>query len=89
MQTSGALFYYTNHTLVRWDCIQPKDFTRLKAALETAGLPLYAVLYPFETDEVIQKHMPGKWTQIHVVSPASIWKFEAPLTDPAPAHDLP
>lgn len=89
MQTSGALFYYTNHTLVRWDSIEPADFIRLKDALGAARLPLYAVLYPFETDEVIQKRMPGKWTRLHTIRSATIWKFEAPATESLPVHALP
>jgi len=75
--------------LVRWDSLNPAEFTRLKAALDAAQLPLYAVLYPFETDEVLQKRMPGKWTRLHVIHPATIWKFEESAPEPPPAHAIP
>ena len=85
MEASGALFYYTDFTLVRWDMISPADFQRIAAAGTAAGRPLYAVLFPFEVEEAewgaFQKHLAGHWTQIGAVRSVGIWRYDSP---PAP-----
>ncbi len=85
MEASGALFYYTDFTLVRWDMISSADFQRIAAAGTAAGRPLYAVLFPFEIEETewsaFQKHLAGHWTQIGTVRSVSIWRYDSP---PAP-----
>jgi hypothetical protein len=81
MQTSGALRFYTDFTLVRWDQIQPPDYADLVAALKKSGRPLYAALFPFETDEALQNRVPGRWTQVGNVRQATFWKWE-PAADP-------
>jgi hypothetical protein len=79
MQTSGALLFYTDLTLVRWDQISPADFQRIAAACGQAGRPLFAVLFPFEIDEwhVFEKYAPGPWVQIHAVRHVTIWRHDA------------
>jgi hypothetical protein len=85
MEASGALFYYTDFILVRWDMISSADFQRIAAAGTAAGRPLYAVLFPFEIEETewsaFQKHLAGHWTQIGTVRSVSIWRYDSP---PAP-----
>jgi hypothetical protein len=82
MQISGALFYYTDYTLVRWDMISPADFQRIAAACTAAGRPIYAVLFPFEIEDAdqkaFQKHLTGHWTQIGAVRFVSIWRYDSP-----------
>jgi hypothetical protein len=85
MQASGALLYYTDYTILRWDMISSADFKRIAAACTAAGRPLYAVLFPFEIEEAewsaFQKHLAGHWTQIGTVRYVSIWRYDSP---PAP-----
>ena len=78
MQTSGALFYYTDFTFFRWDMISPADFHQIAAACAAAGRPLYASLYPFEIEEqgAFQRHLVGRWTQIGRFGSASIWRYD-------------
>jgi hypothetical protein len=80
MQTSGALFYYTKFTLVRWDVITPGEFERIAAACAAAGRPVYASLYRFEIEqqEGFKKHLPGHWTQIASIDDTSVWRYDAP-----------
>lgn len=80
MQTSGALLFYTELTIVRWDQLSPAEFQRIAAACAQAARPLFAVLYPFEIDEwhIFQEHAPGPWVQTHAVRHVTIWRYDAP-----------
>ena len=86
MQTSGALFYYTRFTLVRWDALTPSDSKRVAQACAAAGQPLYAVLFPFEFEEApwnaFAKHLTGHWTQVGAIRQVSIWRLDS--SDAAP-----
>jgi hypothetical protein len=84
MQTSGALFYYTDYPLVRWDMMPAAEFQRIAAACTAAGRPVYATLLPFEIEDAdwkaFQKHLTGHWTQIGAVHHVSIWRYDLPAT---------
>jgi hypothetical protein len=79
METTGALFYYTDFTLVRWDMIAPADFQRIVGVCAVADRPVYAALYPYEIDEwhAFRDHLPGHWTQVGAVHQVSIWRLES------------
>jgi hypothetical protein len=78
MQASGAIFYYTPFTFVRWDAIDAGNVGRVEAAIRNSKRPLYAVLFPFEVDEqgVLTKRMPGRWSQVGKVQDVTIWRRE-------------
>ena len=80
MQTSGAIFYYTKLTVVRWDVLSPAEFERIAAACAAAGRPLYASLYSFEIKEqgAFPRHLPGRWTQMAAVHDTTIWRYDSP-----------
>jgi hypothetical protein len=78
MQASGSFFYYTNFTIVRWDRCDRTMLTRLERRALAAGRPLYAVLFPFEINQLHAfDRMPGRWTQIGRIRHVTIWKLEA------------
>jgi hypothetical protein len=66
MQASGAIFYYTDFRLIRWDFVDPENVGRIEAAIRLSRRPLYAVLFPFEYNDahVLDKRMPGHWDQV-------------------------
>ncbi len=74
MQASGAMFYYTHFTFIRWDFIGDGNLGRVEAAIRDAHRPLYAVLFPAEYNEahVLEKKMPGRWTQVGMVGDVMI-----------------
>jgi hypothetical protein len=76
MQASGALFYYTDFTFVRWDNLGPDNLGAFDAAVRRSGRPVYAVLFPFEVQDsgILQNRLPGTWTQIAKVSDIRIWR---------------
>ncbi len=80
MQTSGALFYYTKFTLLRWDAVSPAEFERIAAACAAAGRPVFALLYPFEIEEqgAFRRHLTGRWTPVASIRRASVWRLESP-----------
>src|ERR1017187_871488 len=73
-QFSGALFYYTNLTLLRADQMDPPTAERVRAAARSAGTPLYAVLFPFELDTL--KDVPGPWVVDGSVDDVTIWRCD-------------
>jgi hypothetical protein len=83
MQTSGALHYYTDFTLVRWDQLPPKDVAAVYHALGAAKRPLFAVLFPFEEKDALEKRLPGPWTKIGAVRHVTIWRCEAAALIPS------
>jgi 4-amino-4-deoxy-L-arabinose transferase-like glycosyltransferase len=76
MQESGALFYYTGLTFVRWDVLDKDNVGRLESALRASGRPLYAVLFPFEVGEagVLSRRIPGRWNFVGKVDDVSIFR---------------
>jgi hypothetical protein len=76
MQTSGALFYYTHFTFIRWDVLDRGNVGMIEAAIQRSKRPLYAVLFPFELTDaaVLDRRMPGHWTQVGNVQDVTIWR---------------
>lgn len=81
MQASGAIFYYTDLTFIRWDELDKATAARVEAAVRAARRPLYAVLFPFELRDAgaLDRRMPGHWSQVGKVDDVTIWRrdFEA------------
>lgn len=79
MQASGALFYYTDYTFLRWDVIDKGNAGVVEAAVREAGRPLYAVLFPFEVNEkgVLDRRMPGRWTVVGSVDDVTVYRRDA------------
>jgi hypothetical protein len=78
MQMSGALIYYTDFVVIRWDQYDPASARKAVAALEAAHRPIYAALFPFEKDDALRASMPGNWTQVAFVDPITIWRRDPP-----------
>ncbi len=73
-QASGALFYFTDFTLLRHEQIGPAVSRRILASLQSAGRPLYAVLWPFEADAL--RKLPGTWARVGSVNDVGIWRCD-------------
>ncbi len=73
MQASGAIFYYTGFTFIRWDFVDQADVGQIESAIWNAKRPLYAVLFPFEyNDPGVLARMPGNWTRVGLVGDVQI-----------------
>jgi hypothetical protein len=76
LQVSGAFYYFTDFTLLRYDQMDPHVFERVRAALQPAGRPLYAVLFPFEQGAL--SRLPGTWVRVGTVGDVGIWRCDWP-----------
>ncbi|HXQ80986.1 MAG TPA: hypothetical protein VN775_06730 [Opitutaceae bacterium] len=76
MQASGALFYYTQLTFVRWDVLDKANIGKVESAIRNSRRPLYAVLFPFEIEQLgaLERLMPGHWSQVGKVQDVTIWR---------------
>ena len=81
-QASGAVFYYTPFALVRWEIMNAGGFRRVAAAAREAHRPIYAVLFDYERDAALQRHMPGAWTSIDAIRDVTIWRWDGGGADP-------
>jgi hypothetical protein len=66
MQMSGALVYYTDRAIVRWDRTTPEGFDELRRRARERGTSFWALLWPFEVAEFAAR-LPGDW------APAGRW----------------
>jgi hypothetical protein len=73
-QASGALFYFTHFTLLRYEEMKPSVAQRVRSALKSGGRPLYAVLWPYEEGNL--KKLPGKWEHVVSVDDVTIWRCD-------------
>ena len=76
MQTSGAVYYDTDFTILRWDQIDRGSLATVLAPLRSTRRPLYAALYPFEVEPALKERFPGRWTQVGKVGFSTIWRRE-------------
>lgn len=75
MQMSGALKYYTNRPIARWDALQPARFRVLRAAVRARGLELHALLWPFEEADFAAR-LPGAWKRIGAWRDITLWRLD-------------
>jgi hypothetical protein len=84
MQASGAIFYYTDFTFIRWDFVDRGNVEKIESAVRGSGRPLYAVLFPFEYNDphVLAARMPGQWEEVGTVGDVRIMRrgLAAPKT---------
>jgi hypothetical protein len=74
MQASGSLLYYTKFKFVRYDQFKQDTFAEVEHACVAADRPIYAMLFPFETEQVLTKRLPGQWTKIKAIDQLIIWR---------------
>lgn len=74
MQLSGALHYYTPITYVMWNWLDPARFASLRASTEGRGYRWYALLAPFEQEEVT-RNLPGRWREIDRTGDVALWEL--------------
>jgi hypothetical protein len=78
MQASGAIYYYTHYTFIRWDFIDKADVGKIESAVRRSGRPLYAILFPFEYNDshVLEQRIPGHWSQVGTIDNVLIVRRE-------------
>jgi 4-amino-4-deoxy-L-arabinose transferase-like glycosyltransferase len=75
---SGALFYYTDFPILRWDFVSPEQWQRFRTLAAQAGRPVCAVLFDAEKPEALEQRCRGTWTQLARLNNLALWRLEAP-----------
>jgi 4-amino-4-deoxy-L-arabinose transferase-like glycosyltransferase len=80
--TSGAVFFYTPFSVLRWDLIDQKDFARYVELARAAGRPVRAMLFDEFEDDAFKERVPGEWKRLDTVGKIGLWELIA--ARPAP-----
>ena len=66
MQASGCLYYYTDHSIVRYDQLKEGEWERIQRAMGGTGGVIYATLYRHEIEryEALSRQAPGTWAEV-------------------------
>lgn len=75
MEMSGALKYYANRPVVRYDRVEPGQWRELTARAAGKGYRWYALLMPHEV-EPARSRLAGRWTQLGAMRNISLWRIE-------------
>jgi Dolichyl-phosphate-mannose-protein mannosyltransferase len=76
MQMSGSLRYYTSLRVARWDMLDNEKMDLLRKRAQEKGERLYAVLFPFEVEEV-KRRVHGQWTGAGVSHDITLWTIDS------------
>lgn len=74
LELSGTLYFYTDFPILRWDQINPEDFSRYDAALRKEGRPLYAALLRDSVEDALTQRMPGRWEKVAEIDICTLWR---------------
>jgi len=77
MQESGALFYYTQFTIIRWDELDKQLTNQIVLNTTAQNRPIYAALFNWEVDDALHKHFPGNWIKCETLKDTTIWKRQS------------
>lgn len=75
---SGALYFYTSFSVLRWELVNKSEFEAYRALATRAGRAIFALLYDIEEREALQDRCPGNWTRLEKTQNVSLWRLESP-----------
>jgi hypothetical protein len=81
-QSSGAVYFYTDFPVLRWDGITPVEFARYTAMARRASVTIGALLFSVEEQRALRELCPGDWTRVATVDGIGLWRL-APSAAPA------
>jgi len=73
-QASGALFYFTDFTLLKLQELNPALTQRILTSVKAERRDTYAVLFPYEVSAI--NALPGRWTHVVSIDDVGIWRGE-------------
>ena len=74
-QASGALYYYTDHPLIRTEGLTHVEAARVIDQLSLKGRPVYAVIVPYDGMTPLSR-LPGLWKRVAAVQDAEVWRLQ-------------
>lgn len=81
MQMSGALFFYSRHPIVRFDIVTLRDLDRLLEFTRRAGTPVYALVFEFEVDALLER-FPGVFEDVGQSGRSRLFRVAPPALPP-------
>jgi 4-amino-4-deoxy-L-arabinose transferase-like glycosyltransferase len=81
---SGALYYYTDFSVLRWDQVDAAAFTRYAQIAALSGRPVCAVLFDGFEDAAQKERVPGQWERVGSTNKITLWRLVAPLPPTVP-----
>jgi hypothetical protein len=77
-QSTGALYYYTGFTFVHFSFVTPRDIATIERGAAVEGRPVFAMLFPFERQSLLEEIFPGQWQLESTVGPVTFWRRHMP-----------
>jgi hypothetical protein len=74
-QHSGALYYYTTFSVLRYEFVSPEEFARFRTLAAKAGRQIAAVVYQTEEQEALQQKCPGNWEKVATLNNITLWRL--------------
>jgi 4-amino-4-deoxy-L-arabinose transferase-like glycosyltransferase len=71
---SGALYFYSDFPVLRWDQVEPPVFARYVGLAQTTRRPICAVLFDWEEKDAFRR-CPGGWTRLASIRNVSLWQL--------------
>jgi 4-amino-4-deoxy-L-arabinose transferase-like glycosyltransferase len=75
---SGALYFYTDFPILRWDALTPPEFARYADLAERRGVTMAALVFTEEEERALRESCPGAWTRLATVENIGIWLLGPP-----------
>ncbi|MSU23368.1 MAG: hypothetical protein EXS32_06030 [Opitutus sp.] len=75
---SGAIYFYTGCSVLRWDFVTAAEFARFTALAQKAGRSIGAVLFTDEEQPALRERCPGEWSQVAKIQGVTLWRLGAP-----------
>ena len=75
VEMSGALKFYTDRPIIRWDWVEGDRWQLLRQRAAEHGYRWYALLLPYEVEEA-QKRLKGNWEKLDDLRGIGLWRIE-------------
>lgn len=86
-EMSGALKFYTQRLILRWDMVRPDLWPTVKSRIQEKRYEFYALLMPHEL-ELAQQRVPGEWKELGQMRHISLWHINPLEKAPPRVHYL-
>jgi hypothetical protein len=77
-QTSGAVYYYTQNPILRYDQVEATQFALFAKLAQAAGRPIYALIFNAEEKPALRERCRGDWTRLTTVQNLGLWLLSPP-----------
>jgi hypothetical protein len=62
--------------VLRWELVEPAEFSRYRTLAEKSGRPICALLFHFEEKEALEQKCPGEWIRLAGLNNTTLWRLQ-------------